>query len=203
MFDIQFNEPDHTYTVDGVPKDSVTTILKSLGLDDYSMVPADVLENARRRGQAAHDMIRDECNGSLDLAALDTETIPYYDAWMDFREKSGFDPLLSEAMVYSKRHDYVGTLDLAGTLRGKKGRAQRKAVVDTKCTFMIMPSAAIQTAGYEIALAEQLGITEPMDRYVLHLKDGKFKLVPMSDARDRAIFLSALNIHRWKKEQKR
>jgi hypothetical protein len=203
MHDIVFNEPDHTYTVDGVPKDSVTTILKSLGLDDYSMVPPDVLENARRRGQAAHDVIRDEVNGTLDLATIEDEMIPYYDAWMCFRQTSGFEPLLSEAMVYSKRHDYVGTLDLAGTLKRTKLRSSKRIVVDTKCTAMIMPSAAIQTAGYEIALAETIGISERMDRYVLHLKDGRFKLVPMQDTRDHAVFLSALNIHRWKKEQKR
>jgi hypothetical protein len=202
MRDIYFDSTSHTYTVDGKLVDSVTTILKSLGLDDYNMVPPDVLENARRRGQAVHDMIRDHHNGSLDVANIGEELMPYYCAWEDFLESSGFKPLLSEAVVYSERHNFIGTLDLAGSLQ-KKGRSLRRVVVDTKCTFMVMPSAAIQTAGYEIALAETIGMKDPMERYVLHLKDGKFKLVPCTDTRDRMIFLSALNIHNWKREQRK
>lgn len=202
-FSVTFDEESHTYAVDGQPVDSVTTILKSLGLDSYAMVDPDVLERARVRGCAVDQMITQEVRGELDLGTMDPSLLEPYDAWMRFLDLSGFQPLLCQHVVYSRRYNFIGTLDLAGTLPSKRaGGRQRKVVIDAKNTALVMPSAYIQTAAYERALAEQNGIAEPIERYVLHLKGGKFKLVPCNDRRDWIVFQSALNIHNWKKDKR-
>ena len=52
-----FEPGAHKYTLDGVALPSVTTVLKGVGLIDYSMIPQDVLLKASRRGTAVHQAL--------------------------------------------------------------------------------------------------------------------------------------------------
>jgi hypothetical protein len=193
---LTFDPATHTYTLDGRVVPSVTQVLRALP-NEYAMVDPDVLERAAEIGRAVHWIIEHEILGDLDEELVDFHLLPYLDQWRAFRRTSGFEPLLSEGQVWSRRYRYAGTLDLFGRLNG------RKALIDAKRTAAVPRSAGPQTAGYRIALSEThpdlLAPDEPVDRFALHLTPNRWQLVPFRAATDQRVFLSALTIYQWSK----
>jgi len=191
-----FDPAAHTYTLDGQPVPGVTRVLQALP-NEYAMVDPEVLERAAEIGRAVHWIIEHKILGDLVADEVDFHLLPYLDQWLDFRRTSGFQPLLSEGQVYSRRYRYAGTLDLFGRLNG------RLALIDAKRTAAVPRSAGPQTAGYELALREcrpdLLPITERVDRFALHLTPQRWQLVPFRAAADQRVFLSALTIYQWSK----
>jgi hypothetical protein len=204
---LTFDEASHTYTLDGKPVPAVSRVLQALG-DEYAMVDPDVLERAAEIGRAVHWIIEHEIRGDLDEEMVDFHLLPYLDQWREFRRTSGFEPLLTETQVYSRRYRYAGTLDLFGILNGKL------ALPDAKRTAAVPRKAGPQTAAYEMALRESMPelvaraaarigwkqtLTDqvPIFRYALHLTPTRWQLVPFKDPADQRVFLSALNIHQW------
>lgn len=194
MSPLTFDPASHTYTLDGQLVPGVTKVLEVLP-SAYVHVDPDVLERAAEIGRAVHWIIEHEILGDLVADEVDFHLLPYLDQWLDFRRTSGFEPLLSEGQVWSRRYRYAGTLDLFGRLNG------RKALIDAKRTAAVPRSAGPQTAGYELALREcrpdVLGADERADRFALHLTPKRWQLVPFRAAADQRVFLSALNIHQW------
>lgn len=82
-----------------------------------------------------------------------------------------------ERRVVSKQFRYAGTTDRFGDIDGHLAVLDYKTgtVVDRK-TGDHYPEAWVQLAAYEVALREELGITEPIWHYVIHLdkKTGQF-----------------------------
>lgn len=192
---LEFDPVEHRYRLDGQPVPGVSTILQALG-NEYAMVDPEVLERAAAIGTAVHWLIEQDVAGTLDEEQVDFHLLPYLDQWRDFRHTSGFEPILSEQQVASRRYGYAGTLDLFGRLNG------RKVLIDAKRTAAVPRKAGPQTAGYEVALRECMPEIftpgERVDRFALHLRPGmRWRLVPFRDAADQRVFLSALTIHNW------
>ncbi len=188
---LQFNSERHEYRLDGALIPSVTQILRPLTDHEYRYVAADVMERASALGTAVHRMIELDCAGILDEAALHDDLRIYLGQWRQFRAQSGFVPIHSEQRVCSRAFGYAGTLDLIGRLNG------RIALIDAKRCASVPKTAGPQTAGYETAFREQSGMTDPIDRFALHLAPERWRLVPFTDPADKRVFLASLTLHRW------
>jgi hypothetical protein len=90
---IAFEPIRHVYTLDGDPLPSVTQVLQSAGIIDFSGIPAPILLAARDRGAAVHKACHYYNDDDLDVdlfAAEYPDYWPYLSAWIAFRRESGF-----------------------------------------------------------------------------------------------------------------
>lgn len=176
------------YVIDGVRVPSVTEVLHINGLDDWSMVDPVVLEAARQRGQAVH-----EWTELLDQGFLTPEDRPdepiagYVEAYIRFKNETGFSVEQVEQVVLNETYRYAGMLDRTGKLNGKR------ALLDLKAVRSVTPATALQTAGYGECLEEH------HERYALQLRpDGTYRLTHYADRGDRHDFLSAVRLAWWR-----
>jgi len=189
--DLVFVEETHQYFLGGVELPSVTTVIDSV-LTDWSKIPRDTLEYARQRGTAVHTACELWDLDDLDEDTLDPAIAPYLIAYRSFLVDSGFVPEVIEQRLVHRAFGFAGTLDRIGTLNG------RRALIDLKSTEATVPSVGPQTAAYK-AMAETPG-GKIDGRYALLLrKNGTYRLIPCKDQSDWSIFMSALNIYKWRK----
>ena len=164
---------------------SITDCLKSAGLiearfaSDFDMWV----------GTATHRALELHIKGTLDYKTLDAVLKPRIEAWEDFVQKTGFAVADSELPLYSKILGFAGTLDLRGYFPdGEEG------IVEIK-SGNVARWAGIQLAGQDTLL----GFGKHRKRYGLKIPaDGPPCITPFTDPDDYSIFLSALNIARWK-----
>lgn len=190
---LKFEPGSHTYTLDGRKLPSVTQVLAPL--NDYSMVPADILEAARVFGQHVHEacdlLNRDE----LDWQTLDTALVPYVSAWRDFLQDTGAVVIASESRVVHAKLGYAGSPDVV------LAWGNRTMVPDIKATAVVPATVGPQTAAYAKAWQAMHGGREP-GRCCIHLKDGKYTMHPRRSPTDWSVFVSALNIHNFKESHR-
>ncbi len=179
----EFDPIAHRYTLDGRVLPSVTQILR--GLDDFSKVPARVLEQARDRGQRVHAACNLDVLGILDENTVDDEVAPYLAQFRRFLRESGFTPTLTECRVYDDKLWYAGTLDLFGDLPGCID-----VQIDIK-SGAIPRSVGPQTAAYANGLYKRAGLMTRR-RYTLKLEAGKYSLIPLDSTDDFGAFCRAL-----------
>lgn len=197
---LTLDEASHTYTWDSKPVPSVTQILGASGLVDYSMIPPAALEKARQEGKATHRLVELDCAGTLDVAGLPEWMKPVYKAWREFKDTSGFVPILSEHQGYNNKLHYAGTLDLLCNLPYLKGW-EGNILIDVKRSLYAGPVIGLQLSAYEMILASDKAMPKVDRRGALRLnKDGKFRIEPYDDRSDAAMFLSLLNIQRWREK---
>jgi len=189
MSKIQFDKETHTYTLDGLKIPSVTQIISSVGMTNYSAIPNRVLENATERGSAVHR--------ALELLAVSPGYVPpdwvegYVSAWDSFKRVYNVMVLETERLVFHKNYMYCGTLDRVCTVAGEK------YIVDIKTTAKPMPSHDIQTAAY--ALAYKSETRQKIKRMCVYLHDwGEFEFEEYSPKGQESVFLAALQIYNWK-----
>lgn len=196
---IQFIEEGHVYLLDGNPVPSVTEIIKPLV--DNSRVPRDTLEFKRSLGKAVHKAIElDESTEGLDYASLDQEALPFFSAWLRFKQESGFRALLCEQIVWSTKLRYAGTLDVLGTRTA--GTYTADELLDCKCVWTMGAATGPQTAGYALALPESHGIRIKKRGGVQLLQDGSFRYFPYTDISDEHVFKACLSINAFLKVHK-
>lgn len=159
----------------------VTGIIRACGLmDDHGWN-----YYARDRGTAAHKAIELFERGTLDADSLDPVIIPYLDAWLEFKNQTGYASDTIEQIVYNPVYRYAGTLDQTGFIGGKN------CVLDIK-TGARQTWWAIQTAAYNAVAKRQ-------ERYSLELRDdGSWKLTKHTDKNDWRVFLACLTVAGWK-----
>lgn len=191
MHKFTFDPIEHKYFVDGVELPSVTTILKPL--QDFSMVPRDVLKRAAEFGTNVHKACELYDKGTLDESNLDADLAPYLNGWKLFLYATRFAPEIIERRVYSKRYKYAGTLDRAGSFPGKKYLDE----IDIK-TGVFSPAVGPQTAAYEKALLEMDEI-KIKRRFVVLLRPNTFKMLQLSKKNNFNTFLSCLDIYNFNK----
>ena len=201
MKTLVFDEAEHRYTVDGVVVPSVTTVLSAVGIPDLSFVNKEVLKASAEFGTAAHLACELYDKGELDEDALDPALRPILDQWIVLSNEmcAGMTEVLIEKRLYSKQCGFAGTLDRAYFNELKKALI----IVDIK-TGEHTPSAGPQTAAYAQLVSEVYGIKfRNVKRYTAHLLHGKEfgKLVPYTDPADWPVFLSALNIYKYKNKR--
>ena len=195
--EISFDEERHEYRIDGYLVPSVTGILKpivSVGGSD------DARDFKRQIGKALDTAITLHERHDLDLDSLDLAVLPFFEAWLKFKEETGFRVLLNQPVVYSKKLRFAGTADMIGTRSPDSPTPDE--VIDTKCTWAMDPATAIQTAGYSIGAHESLGLKIKRRTGVQLLRDGTYRAFPYTDQNDEHIFRSLLNLHSWKELHK-
>lgn len=187
--DIQFDAEAHRYTVAGKRWPSVTEVLDPLL--ELDGIPRAVLKAAAEFGTHVHMATDLFDKGVLDEPALDPHLAPYLAGWKLFLRDTGAKVLASEVRVGHSKLQYAGTLDKSLQWM-KRGRA-RSVQLDIK-SGLVPRTVGPQTAAY--AEAHETKFDE---RYVLQLKpDASYRLTKLTDLSDWSIFLSALNIHRWR-----
>jgi hypothetical protein len=188
---LEFDAATHTYRLDGELVPSVTTVLKSVGLVEYSHIPQDVLQAAAHRGTAVHYALELLDRGELDYESLDPSIEFYVKAYGRFCAESGFIPAHIEYRVFHGLHRYAGTLDRTGVLDGAL------TVLDFK-TGLVLPGHAVQLAAY----ANCLVMPRRFRRIALQLcGDGTYRVheYPLGTmSRDIDLFLAALACHNFK-----
>lgn len=194
--ELTFDEAAHRYAINGRPVPSVTQVID--WMSDYGFVKDDVMEHARQLGDAVHSATELYDLDNLDDSSVDPLVRPYLNAWIRFREETGFVPDLIEQLIYSKSRMFAGKLDRTGILRGY---SIQPILLDIKSTATVMPTCGPQTAGYHQGLRE-MGYppaVKGMQRYTIHLRDdGTYRLQPHKDPNDINIFLCSLSLHNWR-----
>lgn len=186
---IEFEPEGHIYRLDGEQVLSVTQVTDELL--DFSRIPREVLERARVLGGDVHKAISLDICGELDDDSLDSIVRMRVNAWRAFVAQTSFEAEVSELIVGSAKHRYAGTLDIVGLL------TRKRVQIDVK-SGEVPNTVGLQTAAYEQAYHETVG-DKCAARYALQLRaDGSFRLQPCSDPSDFNVFLSQLNVRRWK-----
>lgn len=181
---IAFNPKEHTYDVDGVRYPNVTGVLKAAGLIDDQWFT----EWNRKLGSCVHEATALYDKGVLDASTLDPVLDPYMEAWQAFRLDSGFIPMLIEEPVANIVHQYAGTLDRFGSIKGNPW------LIDIK-TGQTQRWAALQTAAYAGCLDAAW-----MNRAAVELQsDGRYNLREHKDRTDWDVWIGVLNMIKWKR----
>jgi len=118
-------------------------------------------------------------------------------AYAEFAKHYEIEYHASEPKVYSKLYGYAGTLDIDATINGKR------CIVDLKTSNGIYPEMWLQTAAYQQARQEELGIKYD-ERWILRIgKDGEFETkVSVQFDQDIEAFVAALTLRKRLQELK-
>lgn len=186
-----FEAARHLYWLDGRLVPSVTGILKSTGIIDYSMIPQNVLQAAARRGTAVHVALEYLDKGTLEPKSVDPELLGYLQAYDRFVLESGFEVAHVENRVFDAIHQYAGTLDRTGFI------GDTLVILDFK-TGLVLPGHALQISAY----ANCLPLPRRFRRIALKLNnDGTYRVheFPLHEyRRDLDVFLAALSCQQYK-----
>jgi hypothetical protein len=192
--DVLFDAGTHTYTsLEGASYPSVTTVLKPWS--PLGRVPEHMLEHARARGDLVHLATEMADKGSLYEESLDAETLLYLDGWRKFLRDWNFTVLGNEERVIHLIFGYAGTLDRYGVGTAPGGKRQKHILLDIK-TGAPDPTHGPQTAAYARALMD--GGSAVDLRLTVYLKPGDYKVEQHRELEDWAVFMAALQFHRWK-----
>lgn len=195
---LTFDAETHTYKFDGAVIPHVTQIIAPL--TNYDRIPADKLEIARQQGMAIHKMVELDCRNDLDLARLPAWMRGCYQAWLRFKDETGFEAWASENYVHHARLGFAGTLDLAGVMQRR--RRAKPAVIDVKRSLYAGPAIGLQTAGYLDAWNSARAAPERLqERHALVLYPaGTYRLESYEDRDDHLAFLACLQQLRWREK---
>lgn len=202
-----FKEKQHRYFWDGKPIPSVTTILNRLAKPALIQWAADCevehmsavlnspagfllsniageLDNARKAhavkrdtaadvGTQLHEYARASLAGQAPALPNNEVVQRVIGALIDWRCKHDIQPIGLERRIMSQRHWYAGTCDFFGKIDG------RLCVLDFKTGSGIYDEFWLQTAGYDIALTEELALPFDLDHWIVRLdkKTGEFDAV--------------------------
>jgi len=191
-----FHHEAHEYFLDGPPAPSNTQVLRAQGLVRYDGVPPFILERARRRGAAVHQLVHYINENDLDEASVDPAYVGYLAAWQRCAAERRLTPLVCEYRVASRRHRVAGTLDLLCESDGE-------GWLFDYCTGDLEKLAKhLQTAGYlgmahewaadgDRRLHEILKRHRRWRRAAVRLRaDGTFRVLEYDDPTDYSRFLT-------------
>lgn len=193
---IEFDEKKHQYKVDGKVVPSVTEILEHITAVGYGKVNPAILEEAKERGTAVHELTE-----AIDLGFppeyIDPAVEGYAVAYLKFLDDYDVEWDYIEHRFYEPKMGFCGTIDRVGKIDGKD------CVLDIKTTSSPSVDQKIavccQTAAYDFGLGNEDGF----DRYALYLhSDGTYDFMNCSDYEDGKgfnalrIFLELCNLHK-------
>lgn len=185
MDNLTFQEEGHIYKLGNRRILSVSQALSIL--DDRWKVDPWYLE----RGRLIHLATAYLDNDELNLQSLDDQILPYFNAYMKFKEDTGFKPILIECPLYHPQHFYAGTIDRTGSLNGNR------VLIDLKSGGKTRVDELQTTAYWELCRVNNIPIKEQFD---LYLRDNAtYKLEPVEKPKLLLpVFLAALQCERWK-----
>lgn len=191
-----FDPESHRYTVDGIVFPSVTSVLESVGIIDYSGIPSETRSMALQRGSNVHLATQFDDEGDLQ-----EESVPglmgYVRAWRAARKHLGvdkFDPQWIERRGFHKQFRYAGTMD----------RADGDFILDLK-TNQAPWWVRIQLAAYQELYREELPNVTRRIAVELHPNESFtiFEFLQKDFRDDFQTFMAALRIHNEKEMQRR
>jgi hypothetical protein len=192
---VEYDDPTHTYKVNGAVYPSVTDVLNTFV--SFDRVPRDVLERKRLIGRATHACIELHATGNLDPESIDPAVQPYFDSWLKLLETKPLRVLEAEKIVYSKAHRYAGRLDLVVQFMDDGD----PWLLDVKSCDRMPVSTSLQTAAYANAFTETTGMPIKKRAGVHCMPDGACaRLFPYDRIRhkhDLAYFLNFKNGYTW------
>lgn len=173
---IEFDEKKHQYKVDGKVVPSVTEILEHITAVGYGKVNPSILEEAKERGTAVHELTE-----AIDLGFppeyIDPAVEGYAVAYLKFLEDYDVEWDYIEHRFYEPKMGFCGTIDRVGKIDGKD------CVLDIKTTSSPSVDQKIavccQTVAYSYGMeSDEEGINYlDFDRYALYLhRDGTYEL---------------------------
>lgn len=160
---LRFDAAAHRYFCGDLELPGVTRILRQVGVSsDFHDVPADVLNAKRDLGTAVHMAAHYYDDGTLDPKTVDPRVTPYLDAWHDFRNMTGFTPVLLETPLWHSGLLIAGTIDRAGYFaKFPNADPSKLYAVDIKCGDPDDAGAKWQTAAYSEMLSACLDRSSP------------------------------------------
>jgi len=181
-----FDELNHIYNLNNQVIPSVTQILQAEGITDYSYAD----ESDRDFGKVGHRVTELWDKGKLNIKTISKPLIPCLEIWKKFLKD--FDvtifPGAIEKPIYSSKYLFGVTPDRVGLVNDKV------TVIEIKFSKATQRSTGIQLAAQAIASTEHYG--KVRQRIAVPLLNGKPQF--FNDRQDETIFISALNIWRWK-----
>lgn len=139
-----FDEETHIYTIDGIEYPSVTDICSPISFKKLDAVNKYVVEQAADRGTRVHAYIQEYCLlDEYDLDEMDSDCIPYFVNFVEWRNTYFPEILFTEKQMFSKELGYCGTCDLLCKIDNEI------TLIDFKTTCSIdYKSLSVQLAGY-------------------------------------------------------
>jgi hypothetical protein len=218
---LQFEPGRHRYVWGGEPIPSVTTILGRLAKPALIQWAADQtvkhiqavgdispeglavarLAHLRTKKEAAgigtsvHTYAEARLRGDGAVAMpADEQAAAGCRAFEDWARQHDVAPIVLERRVLSARHGFAGTADFWGHIDGGL------AILDFKTSSAIWPEHWLQTAAYEIAIREELGLEHAdITRWIIRLDKATGAFEARSRQRseiDTEAFTSLANVHR-------
>ena len=174
MSNIEFDEKKHQYKVNGKVVPSVTEILEHITAPGYGKVNPSILDEAKERGTAVHELT-EEIDLGFPPEYIDPAIEGYALAYLKFLEDYDVEWDYIEHQFYEPKMGFCGTIDRVGKIDGAD------AVLDIKTTSA--PSAdqkiavCIQTAAYASAMCGRGYFHDEYETYALYLhNDGSYEL---------------------------
>jgi len=191
-----FCDQEHRYWrpagdfAEGVEVPGVSRILEAVGIIQLNPFHS---EQGRENGANLHLCIELLNEGTLDWDSVDPLILPRlekYATWMDERD---FRPLVIEQPLYSPKYEYAGTPDVFGKL------GQDFVVIDIK-SGPVAPHEALKLEAYRQLISENYNIPHKSIRRMALDKLSTIKVLKerrFLDANDKAVWLGALSVFHW------
>lgn len=158
-------------------------------------------EEAASKGSEVHKWAEEFILGKNPVLPKDEKVLNGVIAFLSWVKEHDVKFKESERMIYSKKHDYVGTLDAIAVIGGKT------SLIDFKTSNAVYSTMHYQVAGYQLAYEEETGKELTGPRYIIRFdKDtGEFHVHNLDEdqknyKKDCAAFLSALTLKKREKE---
>lgn len=178
---IKFFPDSHIYMVNGVRKTGVTTyigikdksrpliiwatelyrdylldVFENGKIDKGHILEGCVLHTAKKEeaatiGDIAHKWIEEYISGNNPEMPEDPRVVTAVTGFLDWEKEHKVKFISSERVVYSKKHDFIGKMDIEAKVDGKL------CLIDIKTSNGLYNSYAMQTAAYVKADEEESG----------------------------------------------
>lgn len=196
--DFRFDQESHTYWLDGVQIDGVTSMLKDM--EDLSSIPPAILARKAALGTAVHCATELDDQGLLDEDTVHEEVCGYLKGWRLFKREHKVEFISIEQKLAHRRMRYAGTVDRVMKVDGERG------VWDIKTRLQIPPAVGIQLAAYN-ELVRENGIADrryKLENRAIQLKpDGTYQIHRFNHEEHYAAWIALLTLRNWRKSHER
>ena len=186
--DLQYLEDQHEYWLSGKKMQSVTGILRDVGIADVWKGAGDY---KMYLGSVVHEAIHYLNKGTLDWDSVDQRALGYVRAYESFLSRGSFVVKNSEKPRCEPIMQFGGRPDVDGLYNGKP------AIIDYK-TGLLPKWVKIQLAGYCVLMQNKNISPYDIKRIGLELhEDGSYKVEVYRDVHDIDIFYAAYSVANW------
>lgn len=194
--DFTFTPTDHIYRRAGHVILSATQVQKAVGLIDYSMVPPNILEYARIRGQEVHEITAEgDRTGQMPMDWASDASMARLEAYKAFlHDRRG---RIKWVEIEQPSVSTVSGMWIAGTPDRVCLIDDHRWIIDLKCSDTFQPGWAIQLAFYEFMLTrmQNLGYVRRMSLQLL--ASGRYKPKECDDPSDGPAAIGMLAAATW------